>query len=60
MAIENEQFEMLMMETMEKSDKTVSVLNSEYVTIPIIIIHIANIFLREILSLNTFTPQNVT
>lgn len=33
MAIENEQFEMLMMETMEKSDKTVSVLNSEYVTI---------------------------
>lgn len=33
MAIENEQFEMLMMETMEKTDKTVSVLNSEYVTI---------------------------
>ena len=33
MSIENEQFEMLMMETMEKTDKTVSVLNSEYVTI---------------------------
>ena len=33
MAIENEQFEMLMMETMEKTDKTVSVLNGEYVTI---------------------------
>ncbi len=33
MAIENEQFEMLMMETMEKTDKTVSVLNSEYITI---------------------------
>ena len=33
MAIENEQFEMLMMETIERTDKTVSVLNSEYVTI---------------------------
>ena len=33
MAIENEQFEMLMMEIMEKTDKTVSVLNGEYVTI---------------------------
>ena len=33
MSIENEQFEMLMMEVMEKTDKTVSVLNSEYVTI---------------------------
>ena len=33
MSIENEQFEMLMMETIERTDKTVSVLNSEYVTI---------------------------
>ena len=33
MAIENEQFEMLMMETMEKTEKTVSVLNAEYITI---------------------------
>ena len=33
MAIENEQFEMLMMETMERTEKTVSVLNSEYITI---------------------------
>ncbi len=33
MAIENEQFEMIMMETMEKTDKTISVLNSEYITI---------------------------
>ncbi len=33
MAIENEQFEMIMMEVMEKTDKTVSVLNSEYLTI---------------------------
>ena len=33
MAIENEQFEMIMMETMERVDKTVSVLNSEYLTI---------------------------
>ena len=33
MAIENEQFEMIMMETMERVDKTVSVLNGEYITI---------------------------
>lgn len=33
MAIENEQFEMIMMETIDKTEKTVSVLNSEYVTI---------------------------
>ena len=33
MAIENEQYEMILMETMERTDKTVSVLNSEYVTI---------------------------
>ena len=33
MAIQNEQFEMIMMETIERTDKTVSVLNSEYVTI---------------------------
>ena len=33
MAIENEQFEVVMMETIEKTDKTVSVLNSEYITI---------------------------
>lgn len=33
MAIENEQFEMIMMETIDKTDKTVSVLNSEYITI---------------------------
>lgn len=33
MAIENEQYEMIMMETMERTDKTVSVLNGEYVTI---------------------------
>ena len=33
MAIENEQFEMLLMETMERTDKTVSVLSGEYVTI---------------------------
>ncbi len=33
MAIENEQFEMIMMEVMEKTDKTISVLNSEYITI---------------------------
>ena len=33
MAIENEQFEMLLMETMERTDKTVSVLNADYVTI---------------------------
>ena len=33
MAIQNEQYEVLMMETMERTEKTVSVLNSEYVTI---------------------------
>ncbi len=33
MAIENEAFDMLLMETMERTDKTVSVLNSEYITI---------------------------
>jgi len=33
MAIENEQFEMIMMELMEKTDKTLSVLASDYVTI---------------------------
>ena len=33
MAIENEQYEVLMMETMERTEKTVSVLNSEYITI---------------------------
>ncbi len=33
MAIENEQYEMIMMETMERADKTVSVLSSEYLTI---------------------------
>ena len=33
MAIENEQFEMIMMETMERVDKTISVLNGEYITI---------------------------
>lgn len=33
MAIQNEQFEMIMMELMEKTDKTVSVLSGEYVTI---------------------------
>ena len=33
MAIENEQFEMIMMETMERTEKTISVLNSEYITI---------------------------
>ena len=33
MAIENEQFEMIMMEVMEKTEKTVSVLNGEYITI---------------------------
>lgn len=33
MAIQNEQFEMIMMETMERADKTISVLNSEYITI---------------------------
>ena len=33
MAIQNEQVEMIMMETMERTDKTVSVLNGEYITI---------------------------
>ena len=33
MAIENEQFEMIMMETMERTDKTLSVLQSDYITI---------------------------
>lgn len=33
MAIENEQYEVMMMETMERTEKTVSVLNSEYITI---------------------------
>ena len=33
MAIQIEQFEMIMMETMERTDKTVSVLNGEYITI---------------------------
>ena len=33
MAIQNEQYEMIMMETMDRTEKTVSVLNGEYVTI---------------------------
>ena len=33
MAVQNEQFEMIMMETMERADKTVSVLNGEYIVI---------------------------
>ncbi len=33
MAIENEQFEMIMMETMERVEKTISVLNGDYITI---------------------------
>lgn len=33
MAIENEQFEIILMESMEKVEKTYSVLNSEYITI---------------------------
>ena len=33
MAIENEQFDIILMETMERADKTVSVLNGEYITI---------------------------
>ena len=33
MAIENEQFEMILMETMERTDKTISVLNGDYITI---------------------------
>ena len=33
MAIQNEQYEMIMMELMERADKTISVLNGEYITI---------------------------
>ena len=33
MAVQNEQYEMIMMETMERTEKTVSVLSSEYITI---------------------------
>ena len=33
MAIENEQFEMLQMEIIERTDKTITVLNGEYITI---------------------------
>ncbi len=33
MAIENEQYEVIMMETMERAEKTISVLNGEYITI---------------------------
>lgn len=33
MAIENEQFEMIMMETMERTEKTLSVLSSDYISI---------------------------
>ena len=33
MAIENEQYEIIMMEAMERTEKTISVLNSEYITI---------------------------
>ncbi len=33
MAVQNEQYEMIMMEIMEKTEKTVSVLNGEYITI---------------------------
>jgi ribosome recycling factor len=33
MAIQNEQFEVILMETMERTDKTISVLNNEYITI---------------------------
>ena len=33
MAIENEQYEVIMMETMERTEKTISVLNGEYITI---------------------------
>ena len=33
MAIENERFDEIMMETMEKTDKTVSMLNGEYLTL---------------------------
>lgn len=33
MAIENEQYESILMETMERAEKTISVLNGEYITI---------------------------
>ena len=33
MAIQNEQFEMMLMEIIDRTDKTVSVLNGEYITI---------------------------
>ncbi len=33
MAIENEQYEILMMETMERTEKTISVLHNDYITI---------------------------
>ncbi len=33
MAVQNEQFDMMLMEIMERTDKTVSVLNGEYITI---------------------------
>ncbi len=33
MAVQNEQFDMILMETMERADKTISVLNGEYITI---------------------------
>ena len=33
MSIQNEQYEVIMMETMERADKTISVLNGEYITI---------------------------
>ena len=33
MAVQNEQFEMMLMEIMERTEKTVSVLNGEYITI---------------------------
>ena len=33
MAVQNEQYDMIMMEIMEKTEKTVSVLNGEYITI---------------------------
>lgn len=33
MAIENEQFEIILMETMERTDKTISVLTSEYLSL---------------------------
>ncbi len=33
MAVQNEQFDILLMETMERTDKTITVLNGEYITI---------------------------